>query len=124
MDGFTEIRPLGLVSTLATNPQPAEVSVTELGLAASTCLGVAICAVALCGTDLIDLIVDLVVLEGGAQGRRDGARDAEALVAVVEDVQEGERGVFVDCGRGGGVNEVPGGADVRVGDVEGFVERL
>jgi hypothetical protein len=63
------------------------------------------------------LIVDLVVLEGGAQGRRDGARDAEALVAVVEDVQEGERGVFVDCGRGGGVNEVPGGTDVRVGDV-------
>jgi hypothetical protein len=98
LDGFTEIRPLGLISTLATNAQPAEVSVTELGLAACACLCLAICAVALCGTDLVNLIVDLVVLEGGAQGRRDGARDAEALVAVVENVQEGERGVFIDCG--------------------------
>jgi hypothetical protein len=98
LDGFAEIRSFGLVSSLATNAQPAEVSVTELGLAACAGLGLTVCTIALCGTDLVDLVVDLVVLEGGAQGRWDGARDAEALVAVVEDVQEGERGVFVNCG--------------------------
>ncbi len=70
----------------------------------------------------IDLVVDLIALETGAQGGRDGARDAVAFVPVVEDVQEGEGGVVRDGGRGRGVDQVPGGADVGVGDVEGGVE--
>ena len=71
---------------------------------------------------VVDLVVDLVAFEGGAEGWRDGAGYAEAFVAVIEDVEEGEGGVFGD-GRGReGVDEVPGGADVGVGDVEGGVE--
>jgi hypothetical protein len=45
-------------------------------------------------------------------------------VAVVEDVEECEGGVFIDglgCGR---VDEVPCRADVGVWDIEGFVEWL
>jgi hypothetical protein len=45
-------------------------------------------------------------------------------VAVVEDVEEGEGCVFGDGGGGGWVDEVPGGADVCVGDGEGVVEVL
>lgn len=45
-------------------------------------------------------------------------------MAVVEDVEEGEGGVLADGGVGVGVDEVPGGADVRVGDVEAGVEGL
>lgn len=43
-------------------------------------------------------------------------------MAVVQDVQEGETGVFVDSRSGGRVDEVPRGANVSVGDVEGFIE--
>ena len=41
---------------------------------------------------------------------------------VVEDVEEGEGGVVGNGGVGGGVDEVPSGAEVGVGDVEGGVE--
>lgn len=70
------------------------------------------------------MIVDFVGFEGGAEGRGDSARDAVALVSVVEDVEEGEGGVFGDCGGGRGVDEIPGGADVGVGYGEGVVEGL
>lgn len=43
-------------------------------------------------------------------------------MAVVQDVEEGETGVFVDGRSGGGVYQVPGGADVSVGDVKRFVK--
>lgn len=43
-------------------------------------------------------------------------------MAVVQDVEEGETGVFVDGWGGRGVDKVPGGTDVSVGDVEGFVK--
>lgn len=67
------------------------------------------------------MVVDLIAFEGGAQGRGDAAGDTEAFVAVVEDVEEGEGGVFVDSGRSRRVDEVPSGTDVGVGDVEGVV---
>lgn len=70
----------------------------------------------------VDLVVDLVALEAGAKRGRDRARDAKALVTVVEDVEEGEAGVLVDGLVGRGVDEVPGGPDVRVGDVERLVQ--
>jgi hypothetical protein len=73
---------------------------------------------------VVDLVVDLVAFEGGAEGCGDCAWDTEALVAVVEDVEEGEGGVFVDGLGGGGVDEVPCGADVGVWDIEGLVEGL
>jgi hypothetical protein len=53
---------------------------------------------------VVELVVDLVALEGGAEGGGDGAGDAEAFVPVVEDVQKGEAGVFVDGGGGRGVD--------------------
>jgi hypothetical protein len=43
-------------------------------------------------------------------------------VAVVEDVEECEGRVVRDGGAGGGVYQVPCGADVGVGDGEGLVE--
>jgi hypothetical protein len=71
---------------------------------------------------VIDLVVDLVAFEGGAEGCGDCAGYAEALVAVVEDVEEGEGGVFIDSLGCGGVDEVPCGANVGVWDIEGLVE--
>lgn len=107
--------------------EACEVCVAELGFAAGGSIGVgAVDAPALCGlgADVVDLIVDLVVLKGGAQGRWDGTGDPVPFMSVVEDVEEGERGIFVDSGGGGRVDEVPGRADVGVGDVEGVVEVL
>ena len=72
--------------------------------------------------DAVDLVVDLALFERGAEGRRDGARYPEAFVAVVEDVEESEGGVFSDAFAGVGVDEVPGAANVGVGDVEAGVE--
>lgn len=43
-------------------------------------------------------------------------------MAVVEDVEEGEGRVVGDGVSGGGVYQVPGGADVGVRDGEGLVE--
>jgi hypothetical protein len=43
-------------------------------------------------------------------------------VAVVQDVEEGEASIFGDGGRGRGVDQVPGGADVGVRNVEGVVK--
>lgn len=45
-------------------------------------------------------------------------------MTVVEDVEEGEGGVLADGGVGVGVDQIPGGADVGVGDVEAGVEGL
>lgn len=45
-------------------------------------------------------------------------------MAVAQDVEERERGVFTDGFVGVGVHEVPGGADVGVRDVEAGVEGL
>lgn len=45
-------------------------------------------------------------------------------MAVIEDVQEGEAGIFVDGRRGRRVDQVPGRADVGVGNGEGVVEVL
>jgi hypothetical protein len=42
---------------------------------------------------------------------------------VVEDVEEGECGVVGDRRGGRGVDEVPSGANVCVGDVERLVKR-
>ena len=72
--------------------------------------------------DFVDFEADLVALEGRTETGWDGARDAVPFVAVVEDVQEGEAGVFGDGGGGGRVDEVPGGVDVCVWDGEGGVE--
>lgn len=57
---------------------------------------------------VVDLVVDLVAFEAGAEGGGYRAWDPEAFVPVVEDVEEGEGGVFGDCGGGGRVDEVPG----------------
>lgn len=114
-----------MVRAFAAHAQPAQVGVAKLGLAAGSRLGIAFGAPALSRAGVVvDLVVDLVILKGGPQGSGDGARDAEALVAVVEDVQESQRGVFINGRARRRVNEVPGGADVGVGDVEGFVEGL
>lgn len=72
----------------------------------------------------VELIVDLVLLETGAQRCRDCPGNPVALVAVVQDVEKGEAGVLVDGGAGRGVDEVPGGPDVGVGDIERFVQFL
>lgn len=73
---------------------------------------------------VIELVVYLVTFEAGAEGGGNGSRDSEALVAVVEDVKEGKAGIFVNGACGGGVDEVPGGAYVRIGDVKAVVEIL
>ena len=91
-------------------PAPAEageVLIAELGFAPRRGLVVGLGGPAgIAGR--VDLVVDLVALEAGAEGGGDGARDAEAFVPVVEDVEECEAGVLVDRGRGRGVDEVPG----------------
>lgn len=107
--------------------EPAEVGVPELGLPASGGVVVAVGARApsLSGrAHAVDLVVDHALLEGCAQGRRHGARDAVSFVPVVEDVQEGKGGVLADGLVGVGVHEVPGGADVRVRHVQTGVEGL
>lgn len=124
LDRFAKVRALGRIRALAADTQSAQVGIAKFGLAAGSCLLVAVCAPALGGGIVVDLVVDLVAFEGGAQRGGDGAWDAEALVAVVEDVEEGEGGIFVDGLGGGGVDEVPCGADVGVWDIEGFVEWL
>lgn len=43
-------------------------------------------------------------------------------MSVVEHVKEGEAGVFVDRRLGGWVDEVPGGANIGVWDVETVIE--
>lgn len=73
---------------------------------------------------VVDVVCDLVALERGPQRGGNGARDAEPFVAVVEDVQEGKAGIFVNGRRGGRVDQVPGRADVGVGNGEGVVEVL
>ena len=45
-------------------------------------------------------------------------------MAVVEDMQECERGVFIDGLTRGGVDKVPGGANISIGDIERVVERF
>lgn len=75
-------------------PQTREVLVAKLGLAPRARLLVGLGRPArggggAPGAMAVDLVVDLVALEAGAQRGGDGARDAEALVAVVEDVEEG-----------------------------------
>lgn len=39
-------------------------------------------------------------------------------------MEESEAGIFVDGGRGGGVDQVPGGSDVGVWDIQRLVEVL
>ncbi|KAI4185334.1 MAG: hypothetical protein LQ346_005931, partial [Caloplaca aetnensis] len=107
--------------------EPAEVGVPELGLPPRG--GVVVAGGAGAPplsrrAHAVDLVVDLALLECGAQRRGYGARDAVPFVPVVEDVQEGEGGVLADGGVGVGVHEVPGGADVRVRDVQAGVEGL
>lgn len=48
-------------------------------------------------TDVVELVVDLVGFERGAEGGGYAAGDAVPLVSVVEDVEEREGGVFVNC---------------------------
>jgi len=57
---------------------------------------------------VVDLIIDLIAFEASAEGGGDCTWDAVAFVAVVENVEEGEAGVFGNCGGGGGVDQVPG----------------
>jgi hypothetical protein len=83
---------------------------------------IAVGAPSLCRLHIVDLVVYLVRLEGRAEGGGDCAGDPEAFVAVVEDVEECEGRVVRDGGAGGGVYQVPCGADVGVGDGEGLVE--
>lgn len=115
-----KIRSRALESTPA---ESGQVLIAKLGLAARRGLVVCFDSPAALGSGslVIELVVYLVALEAGAKGGRNGAWDSEALVSVVEDVEEGEAGVFVDGARGGGVDEIPGGADVRVGNVEAVV---
>lgn len=125
LDGVAEVGALWAVAGL--DAETGEVGVAELGFAAGGGIGVgAVDAPALrgLGADVVELVVDLVVLEGGSQGGWHGAGDPVPFVSVVEDVEEGEGGVFVDRGGSGWVDKVPGGADVSVGDVEGVVEVL
>ena len=128
-----EIRPRRPVRRRpAPEPQPAEVRVPELGLpprgrllaaaaAASPALRGRVIAPSLL---LLKCIVQGVALEAGTQRGGHGAGDAEALVAVGEDVQEGEGGVLVDSWVGAWVDEVPRRAHVRVRHVERGVQRL
>lgn len=124
LDRVAKVRALGLIRALAANAQPAQVCVSEFCLAPCSSLLVAISAPALRRPYVVNLVVDLVALERGAQRGGNCARDSESLVSVVEDVQERQRGVFVNGLTGGRVDQVPCGADVGVGDVEGFIEGM
>ena len=57
---------------------------------------------------VVDLIIDLIAFEASAEGSGDRAWDAIAFVAVVENMEESKAGVFRNCGRGRGVDQVPG----------------
>lgn len=57
---------------------------------------------------MVKLVVNLVIFERRTERCGDAAGDAEALMAVVENMQEGKSGVFANCRRCGWVNEVPG----------------
>ncbi len=106
-------------------PEPRQVLVAELGLAARRRGLVGLGGPPRGGGRVplaVDLVVDLAPLERRAQRRRDRPRDPEPLVSVVEDVEEGEARVFVDRGRGGWVDQVPRRPDVGVGHIERFVE--
>jgi hypothetical protein len=43
-------------------------------------------------------------------------------MTVVKNMQERERSVFVDRLASGGVNEVPGRADISIRNIEGVIE--
>ncbi|KAL9614595.1 MAG: hypothetical protein Q9167_000964, partial [Letrouitia subvulpina] len=126
-------RPPSPSSTSTTaDAQPAEIRVPELGLLSRRRFLLTLGPPPLRRRsrsssrvpDPIDLVVDLGALEAGAQARRHGARDPVPFMAVAQDMEERERGMFSDGFVGVRVHEVPGGADVGVGDVEAGVERL
>lgn len=52
---------------------------------------------------MVDLVVYVIGFKTCAKRRRNGARNAEAFMAVVENVEEGKGGVVGDGRRGGGV---------------------
>ena len=111
-----------VVGCSVADAQTREVCVAELGLAArGGCVvaarGPAVVACAL------DVVVNVGLFEAGAQTRRHAAGHAEAFAALVQDVEEGETGVFAHACAGLGIDEVPGKADVRVRDVVETVEQ-
>jgi len=73
------------------------------------------------GRCVVYLVIDLVVLERGSKRCGDGSWNPISLMSVVEDVQEGEGGIFVDCGCDRGVDEVPCRANVGVRNIKRII---
>lgn len=117
LDRVAEIRPLGLVRASASDAQPAQVRVSEFPFPARRRLGVPIYPMSLRGSRVIKLVINLIVLKRRTQRRGDTARETEAFVSVIQDMQECQRSVFVNSRRRGRVNEVPCRADICIGDV-------
>lgn len=105
--GGRERRTRMLVGAAAADAQARDVALAEGGLLAAG--GVDIRPAAALGRrrHLVEVVRDLVLLKGGAQARRDRARDTEALVTLGENVQEREGLVFADGGRSRRIDEVP-----------------
>jgi len=116
--GSSEVGTLWSVGTTITYSQATEICITKLLLLAAHGVIITLGAPAIGGgLYLVDLILDAALFESGAETRRDGARNAVAFVAVGKHVEKSKTLIFANSWVAARVDEIPGTAHVRVGDI-------
>jgi len=107
--GAAEVGARGRVAGFPADAEAGEVGVAEFGFAAGGRFSVVFAGCpSLCGgLDAVEGVVDFVFFEARAEAGGDGTRDSVAFVALVEDVEEGEGGVFVNSGLRTWIHQIP-----------------